>query len=283
MDGFGHAGVPETPSKPGLMRAALIIGSGPTAAGAALALSRNAGIKITVLDVGECLEADKQALVDHLSGTALQAWPPSIIDAISAQPIVPTIDGHPRKPTDALPQKRTYGSDFPFRDVGQLTGVTAQGRANGAVISGAYGGFSNVWGAQIMPFTSASFDTWPVNWSEMAPHYRSVLSHIPFAAEGDDLAALFPLLAERVPSAHPRTEVSHGARCVHTKPHRVGASGDHDRTGPPGVRLTSLCSVRYVHDRLSVFAHLLGVPDFRRSAPAGSCGLPRRCGRLPSR
>ena len=199
MDGFGHAGVPETPSKPGLMRAALIIGSGPAAAGAALALSRNAGIKITVLDVGECLEADKQALVDHLSGTALQAWPPSIIDAISAQPIVPTIDGHPRKPTDALPQKRTYGSDFPFRDVGQLTGVTAQGRANGAVISGAYGGFSNVWGAQIMPFTSASFDTWPVNWSEMAPHYRSVLSHIPFAAEGDDLAALFPLLADASP------------------------------------------------------------------------------------
>ncbi|HLN42125.1 MAG TPA: GMC oxidoreductase [Acidimicrobiales bacterium] len=181
------------------MQSALILGSGPAAAGAALALSAKDGVKITVLDVGVRLEADKQAMVDDLPAAPRQSWAQTAIEAISAQPVVPTIDVHPQHPTDALPQKRTYGSDFPFRDVGQLTGVTAHGRANGAVISGAYGGFSNVWGAQVMPFTSASFDTWPVSWSHMEPHYRSVLSHMPFAAQDDDLAALFPLLADASP------------------------------------------------------------------------------------
>ena len=70
-----------------------------------------------------------------------------------------------------LPEKRIYGSDFPFRDVGQLDGITALGDANPSVVSGAYGGFSNVWGAQVMPFSEATFDLWPVSLGEMGPHY----------------------------------------------------------------------------------------------------------------
>ena len=69
---------------------------------------------------------------------------------ISRQP-VPTRRG-------GLPQKRAYGSDFPFRDVGQLAGIEPLGSANPSVVSGAYGGFSNVWGAQIMPFSKPTFD-----------------------------------------------------------------------------------------------------------------------------
>lgn len=181
------------------MRSALIIGSGPAAAGVALALSRHDGIKITVLDIGARLEQDKQALVEHLAAAAPESWPPDSVEAISAQPVDLTSGSRRERPNNALPQKRTYGSDFPFRDFGQLTGVTAYGGANDAVISGAYGGFSNVWGGQIMPFTSSSFDTWPVNRSEMEPHYRAVLSHLPFAGEIDDLADLFPLMADAAP------------------------------------------------------------------------------------
>lgn len=50
-----------------------------------------------------------------------------------------------------------------------MCGVHAVGRANGWVISGAYGGFSNVWGAHVMPLSAAMFQEWP-----------------PFAAEDDD-------------------------------------------------------------------------------------------------
>jgi ferredoxin len=89
-----------------------------------------------------------------------------------------------------------FGSDFPFRDYGQLDGVSASSDANPAVISGAYGGFSNAWGAQIMPFTKGTLRGWPFGWEEIASSYRQVLAEVPLAAEQDDLASLFPLLTE---------------------------------------------------------------------------------------
>ena len=92
-------------------------------------------------------------------------------------------------------------------------GVRPVGSANGSVISGAYGGFSNVWGAQVMPLSAAMFQEWPVSLDQMEPHYRAILSHIPFAAEHDDLAQLFPIFGEPkpLPPVHPRTAMVLGA------------------------------------------------------------------------
>jgi ferredoxin len=64
------------------------------------------------------------------------------------------------------------------------------------VVSAAYGGFSNVWGAQVMPFAASVFDDWPVSSAEMEPHYRRILGEIPYAGEIDDLSDHFPLLAD---------------------------------------------------------------------------------------
>lgn len=50
-----------------------------------------------------------------------------------------------------------------------------------------------------MPFSDATFRTWPVTADEMAGHYRTVLGALPYAAEQDDLAADFPLLAPAQP------------------------------------------------------------------------------------
>ena len=81
-------------------------------------------------------------------------------------------------------------------NVGQLDGIESRGRANRLVVSGAYGGFSNVWGAQTMPWSAATFEQWPVKWSDMEPHYRSVLDEVPLSGMDDDLSELFPLLAD---------------------------------------------------------------------------------------
>ena len=128
------------------------------------------------------------------------SWSPADVERISHQP-VPTQRG-------ALPQKRTYGSDFPFRDVGQLDGIEPIGPANPSVVSGAYGGFSNIWGAQIMPFSRGTFDRWPITLAEMEPHYRTALGEMTLAGEEDDLAELFPLMApaRRLPPSADRTE-----------------------------------------------------------------------------
>jgi choline dehydrogenase-like flavoprotein len=182
------------------MPTALIIGSGPAAAGAALALTGDPARRVTVIDVGETLEPDLRSAVDRLSTSAEGSWSVGDVQRIGLQPVAA------RRGT--LPQKRTHGSDFPFRDVGQLDGIAAHGPANESVVSGAYGGFSNVWGAQIMPFSRATFDRWPITMAEMEAHYRIALNEMTLAGEEDDLADLFPLMtsARRLPPPAERTE-----------------------------------------------------------------------------
>lgn len=187
------------------MTVSLIIGSGPAAAGVALALSRYRDQEIIVIDVGARLGERRRSIVDRLASAPRSEWSSEEVDSIRAPAV--------RRVRHSLPEKRSYGSDFPFRDVGQLQGVHALGRANGSVISGAYGGFSNVWGAQVMPLSAAMFREWPVSLDQMEPHYRAILSRIPFAAEHDDLALMFPMFGEPkpLPPVHPRTTMVLGA------------------------------------------------------------------------
>jgi ferredoxin len=181
------------------MTTALVIGSGAAAAGAALALSHRENLKITVVDIGLQLESDREQLIQALASSSPDEWDEQAIELTSKQPIAARNSG--------VPEKRVFGSDYPFRNVGQLDGLTTVNGATASLISSAYGGFSNVWGSQIMPFTSAAFESWPVNAATMRRHYESILHQIPFAGEEDDLAARFPLMRPAVPlpSMSPRS------------------------------------------------------------------------------
>jgi ferredoxin len=195
----------------------IIIGSGPAAVGAALALTGRTDIDLTVIDIGLRLEPDRQQVVDVLAAQAPAEWGDEHIDLAATGPAPSRVKG--------LPVKRSYGSDFPFRDAGQLERIEAREDVNDALISGAYGGFSNVWGSQIMPFTRATLDTWPVAGHEMEAHYEAILTQIPFAAEEDDLAGRFPLLAPSfpLPPASGRTERVLSSYQRHR--HRINSAG----------------------------------------------------------
>ncbi|ETA00553.1 4Fe-4S ferredoxin [Frankia sp. CcI156] len=181
------------------MSRTIIVGSGPAAAGAALALAEDPTQEILVVDIGTRLEAEAANIVDELGRSESDEWRSDQVEIISRQPV----------PTSrrALPEKRVYGSDFPFRDEGQLRGVSAMVGANRAVVSSAYGGFSNVWGSQLMPFSKATFGHWPFTLQELEPHYRRILDHVPMSGAIDDLAELFPLFREPrpLPTLAPRT------------------------------------------------------------------------------
>jgi ferredoxin len=181
------------------MTRALIIGSGAAAAGAALALSHRENLEITVVDIGLQLESDREELIKALIPSSRGEWDEQAIERISKQPVAS------RKP--GVPEKRIFGSDYPFRNVGQLGGLTAANGAAASLVSPAYGGFSTVWGAQIMPFTTEAFASWPVNAVAMRRHYEAILHRIPFAGEEDDLAVKFPLMRPPVPlpSMSPRS------------------------------------------------------------------------------
>ena len=173
------------------MPTALIIGSGPAAAGVALALTRDPKQQITVVDVGATLEPDLDRTRASIASTVETRWSEDAIALISHQPVA--VD------KSALPEKRSFGSNFPFRDVGQLAGIQTVDKANGSVVSGAYGGFSNVWGAQIMPFSRATFDGWPISANEMRLHYQIALQEMDLTGETDDLSTLFPLMIQPTP------------------------------------------------------------------------------------
>jgi len=162
-------------------RSVLIVGAGPAAAGAALAAARHPEVDVTILDIGGRLEDENERARARLAAVLPAQWDRADVDAVGQFAVAAT-------------DKRALGSDFPFRNYGQLDGLTFD-HVNPAISSGAYGGFSNIWGAQVMPFTSATFRRWPVAAAEMNEHYRSVLDDVPFAAQDDDLADLFPLLA----------------------------------------------------------------------------------------
>ena len=176
------------------MTRVLIIGSGLAAAGAALALSRRENLEITVIDIGLKLEADREQLIKALASSPPEEWDGQTIELISKQPAAAARHS-------GVPEKRVFGSDYPFRNVGQLGGLAAVNGANTSLISPAYGGFSNVWGSQVMPFTEAAFEGWPVNAVTMRCHYEKILGQIPFAGEEDDLAIRFPLM--RPPASLP--------------------------------------------------------------------------------
>ena len=165
----------------------LIVGSGPAAVGAALAVTQRRDLDVTVIDMGTRLEETNQSAQTRLATLGPAAWDADDVTLVSALPVGSDVAG--------LPEKRSLGSDFPFRDIGQRSGVVARNGVNPALISSAYGGFSNVWGAQVTPFTAATFHNWPVTAEDMAPHYTAVLNELPYAAEDDDLSDIFPLLA----------------------------------------------------------------------------------------
>ncbi len=182
------------------MPTSVIIGSGPAAAGAAIALLNDPDQQVIVLDVGGELEEDRKQIRSSISSIPEAEWTENDIRAISLQPVATAKGG--------LPEKRAFGSDFPFRDFGQLAGVRTVAEANRSVVSGAYGGFSNVWGAQIMPFSAATFDRWPIHSGEMDAHYRVALTEMALAGENDDLSVLFPLMipARPLPRIADRTQ-----------------------------------------------------------------------------
>lgn len=172
-------------------RRVILVGSGPAAAGAALVLSERRDLHVTVIDVGVRLESEQESLRVRLSATSPNEWSAADVAGVSVTAI--------RAPSGGLPEKRSFGSDFPFRDVGQFENLTALDRANSRAISGAFGGFSNVWGAQFMPFSKATLERWPFGLGELQPHYESILKEVSLAAEEDDLADRFPLLGASGP------------------------------------------------------------------------------------
>jgi choline dehydrogenase-like flavoprotein len=158
-----------------------VIGSGPAGVSAARALATR-GVRITLFDAGRQLEAERRRDVERLGALAPDEWAPETLAAIRDASDVGV---------GGVPQKLSYGSDFPYRDIQRWVPIETRGADTGPTL--ARGGFSTVWGSCVLPFLDEDLADWPVSADDLAPHYRAVTGFLPLAAREDDLAAEFPL------------------------------------------------------------------------------------------
>jgi choline dehydrogenase-like flavoprotein len=177
-----------------------VVGSGPSGVACAIALL-DRGHAVTMLDAGLTLEPEKQRVLEPLRTEPRERWSEEAISLLRSG-TSPTTSG--------VPLKLAYGSDYPYRAAEQELRVERSGVACRPSL--ARGGFSNVWGASILPFRDDDTRDWPIRMAELAPHYRAVLGWMPHSAVHDDLEELLPTYSEcasAVPVSRQARELLH--------------------------------------------------------------------------
>lgn len=145
----------------------LIIGSGPAGVAAAKALLA-AGKAVTMIDGGQTMAPSDARLQSRLSASGPSEWAPKDVEAWRA-PQFDTPEG----------QVRRYGSDAAVErpDTINASGSDATGLRHSFV----KGGFSQVWGGAVRPYSEADMASWPVTRHDMDPHYRAIAQFVPIA------------------------------------------------------------------------------------------------------
>lgn len=160
----------------------IVIGSGPAGMACASALLSQ-GRTVQMLDAGVTIEAEKLEIVHAARDGGLLR--PETAPWLQ-RPLVQARDG--------IPRKLLFGSDFPFQAAAEHLRLSTDGV--GLEPTFAFGGFSTIWGAAVMPYVDRDIEDWPIRARDLGPHYEACARLLGFAAEEDDLAEEFPLYGE---------------------------------------------------------------------------------------
>ena len=163
----------------------LILGTGPTAIAAAYAL-RSLGVSFEVLDVAYDLEPEREAMVETLSATEPADWPRKYVEALFPPPITSS---------RGVEKRLTFGSTFPYERPQCISCATTQCTID---LSHGLGGFGNVWGAAMLPYTDQDLGDWPICSADLADSYRNLSQFVPISADLDRLEKSFPLYHDKI-------------------------------------------------------------------------------------
>jgi hypothetical protein len=142
---------------------AVVVGTGPAATACTKALVRR-GARVTVLDAGDSLDAERASLAGKLAASEPAGWDrKTIAHAIEN----PTIAALP------IPRKLLFGSDFFYGTDRAYWPMRADGVA--AAPSFARGGYTVAWGAAMLPADDCDLAGWPIKRADLAASYRRVL------------------------------------------------------------------------------------------------------------
>jgi len=163
----------------------LILGTGPTAIAAAYAF-RRLGVPFEVLDVAYDLEPEREAMVETLSATEPADWPRNYVEALFPPPIASA---------RGVEKRLAFGSTFPYQQPQCISCATTQCRID---LSHGFGGFGNVWGAAMLPYTDHDLGDWPISSADLEDSYRNLSQFVPISADLDNLEESFPLYRDKI-------------------------------------------------------------------------------------
>ncbi|WP_082975656.1 GMC oxidoreductase [Mycobacterium sp. E2238] len=162
------------------MTAVGIIGSGHTAIAVAKVLVRR-GVRPIILDVGETLDADRQAVVTRMGAQRKMEWSAEDLAVVTHNPTI----------SQKKVLRLAFGSEYPY--AGTRATAPLDVVEDGPSPSMARGGFSTIWGAAMLPAAPCDLSAWPFRARDLDPYYELVLRGLPFSATNDALAREFPL------------------------------------------------------------------------------------------
>jgi choline dehydrogenase-like flavoprotein len=160
-----------------------VIGSGLAGVAAAAALAER-GVRPVLLDVGERIDPERAAAVRRLGAAPPEDWDDADRELVFANPTLR--DGSRR------PKKLAFGSDFFYAAPAPPSALRAEGAA--PPFTRAEGGFSQGWGASVLPPADEDLEAWPLRTADLLPFYRRVLEDKPYSARDDGLSARFPIV-----------------------------------------------------------------------------------------
>ena len=170
-----------------------VIGSGPSGVFATQALLAR-GLAVTMLDVGETLDPRRSAIVSKFRDLPPEEWPEDEHELIRHNPTVGR---------DALPKKMHFGSDYIYARDRPFARIALGVEGRAPLPTFAKGGFSNIWGAAVLPPDACDMADWPLSRAEMEPYFRKVAELIPLCGGGGTLSASFPAYKEALGELDP--------------------------------------------------------------------------------
>jgi|APSaa5957512535_1039671.scaffolds.fasta_scaffold02521_10 hypothetical protein len=162
-----------------------IIGSGLASISAAKALI-DRGMRPTIIDCGDVLDASRVKVVDKMSQLDAENWNAADLSIVTSNPTV--------KNKSTIPKKLEFGSDYFYGKADQYQRVQFDGTI--PPFSYAKGGFSAGWGAAVLPPDENDLTAWPIGNKELEPYFQKILANNHYSAFDDDLSAVFPLYSK---------------------------------------------------------------------------------------
>ena len=162
----------------------IVVGSGISGVSCATALIKKKNVKVLMIDVGYELEKKIKAKVNKLYNLDYKKWPKKIFN------------NSQNEYHKGIPLKKIFGSDYIYKTPRPYK--FAYNSKIGLRPSFAKGGFSNIWGATVMPFYKNDILDWPLSFKKLEKYYKEVVKIFNISGQKDNLSKYFPLFKKNL-------------------------------------------------------------------------------------